>query len=75
MARQATEYVSRTTLFKGKGIEISSIFDWYKEDFGGPEGVRAFIAAHVAPEQRAFVEDSANKIGFFNYDWTTNARD
>jgi hypothetical protein len=75
MARQATEYVSRTTLFKGKGIEISSIFDWYKEDFGGPEGVRAFIAAHVAPEQRAFVEESANKIGFFNYDWTTNARD
>jgi hypothetical protein len=77
MARQATEYVSRTTLFpKGKkALEISSIFDWYKEDFGGPEGVRAFIAAHVAPEQRAFVEDSANKIGFFNYDWTTNTRD
>jgi hypothetical protein len=75
MARQATEYVTRTTLFKGKGIEISSIFDWYKEDFGGPEGVRTFIAAHVAPEQRAFVADSANKIGFFNYDWNTNARD
>ena len=77
MARQATEYVSRTTLFpkNKKALEISSIFDWYKDDFGGPEGVRAFIAAHVAPEQRAFVEDSANKIGFFNYDWTTNARD
>ena len=76
LARQATEYVSRTTLFKGKkSFEISSIFDWYKEDFGGPEGVRAFIAAHVAPEQRAFVEDSANKIGFFDYDWKTNARD
>jgi hypothetical protein len=76
MARQATEYVTRTTLFKGKqGLEISSIFDWYKEDFGGPEGVRTFIAAHVAPEQRAFVADSANKIGFFNYDWNTNARD
>lgn len=76
LERQATEYVTRTTLFKGKkGLEISSIFDWYKEDFGGPEGVRAFIAAHVAPEQRALVADSANKIGFFNYDWKTNARD
>lgn len=76
MARQATEYVTRTTLFKGKkGLEISSIFDWYKDDFGGPEGVRTFIAAHVAPEQRAFVADSANKIGFFEYDWKTNARD
>ena len=76
LERQATEYVTRTTLFKGKkGLEISSIFDWYKEDFGGPEGVRAFIAAHVAPEQRDFVSDSANKIGFFNYDWNTNARD
>ena len=75
--RQATEYVSRTTRFpKGKkALEISSIFDWYKDDFGGPEGVRAFIASHVAPEQRAFVADSANKIGFFDYDWNTNARD
>jgi len=76
LERQATEYVTRTTLFKGKkGLEISSIFDWYKDDFGGPEGVRAFIAAHVAPEQRDFVSDSANKVGFFNYDWNTNARD
>lgn len=76
LERQATEYVSRTTLFKAKkGLEISSIFDWYKDDFGGPEGVRAFIASHVAPEQRAFVADSANKIGFFTYDWNTNARD
>ncbi len=76
LERQATEYVTRTTLFKSKkGLEISSIFDWYKDDFGGPEGVRAFIASHVAPEQRAFVEDSANKIGFFTYDWNTNARD
>lgn len=77
LQRQATEYVSRTTRFpKGKkALEISSIFDWYKDDFGGPEGVRAFIAAHVAPEQRAFVADSANKMGFFNYDWNTNARD
>ena len=75
--RQATEYVSRTTRFpKGKkALEISSIFDWYKDDFGGPEGVRTFIASHVAPEQRAFVADSANKIGFFDYDWNTNARD
>lgn len=76
LARQATEYVTRTTLFKGKkGIEISSIFDWYKDDFGGAEGVRAFIAAHVAPEQRELVANPATKIGFFNYDWKTNARD
>jgi hypothetical protein len=76
LERQATEYVTRTTLFKGKkGLEISSIFDWYKEDFGGPEGVRTFIAAHVAPEQRAFVANAATKIGFFSYDWNTNARD
>ena len=76
LARQATEYVTRTTLFKGKkGIEISSIFDWYKDDFGGTEGVRTFIAAHVAPEQRELVANPATKIGFFNYDWKTNARD
>ena len=76
LERQATEYVSRTTLFKGKkGIEISSIFDWYKDDFGGPEGVRAFIASHVAPDQRDVVANAATKIGFFTYDWNTNARD
>lgn len=76
LERQATEYVSRTTVFKAKkGIEISSIFDWYKDDFGGAEGVRAFIAAHVAPEQRELVANPATKIGFFNYDWKTNARD
>lgn len=77
LERQATEYVGRTTRFpKGKkALEISSIFDWYKDDFGGADGVRTFIAAHVAPEQRDFVADKANKIGFFEYDWNTNARD
>lgn len=74
--RQATEYVTRTTNFpKGKkSFEISSIFDWYKDDFGGADGVRAFIAAHVTAERRDFVSDKANKVGFFTYDWATNAR-
>lgn len=77
LERQATEYVTRTTVFpKGKkSFEISSIFDWYKDDFGGADGVRAFIASHVAADRRDFVSDKANKVAFFNYDWATNARD
>lgn len=77
LERQATEYVSRTSRFPNgkKAVEISSIFDWFKDDFGGADGVRAFVVAHLPAERRDLVADKATKIGFFEYDWNTNARD
>ncbi|HEX8311511.1 MAG TPA: DUF547 domain-containing protein [Chthoniobacteraceae bacterium] len=50
-----------------KGAELSAIFDWYKEDFGGAGGVLKFINKYRSTP----VPDDA-RISFQNYDWRLN---
>lgn len=50
--------------FDEKTGNISQIFDWYAADFGGPEGVRAFIQKYRKPPA---------KLAFMNYDWSLNS--
>ncbi len=44
--------------------KISQIFEWYASDFGGPDGVRAFIKTYRKPP---------TKLAYLPYDWTLNA--
>lgn len=49
----------------GTTLKLSKIFDWYAKDFGGPAGVRTFVAARLdgaLPEQ----------LDFLDYNWTLN---
>jgi len=47
----------------GSAIVLSALLLWYIGDFGGPPGLRRFLAAHE-------VEDWNRPIRFKSYDWT-----
>jgi hypothetical protein len=51
----------------GSTLELSKIFDWYNEDFGGPKGTLAFINKH-----RATPLPSGAKVVYQNYNWNLN---
>lgn len=76
LAAQTSSFVQRTTVIdrEGGSIQVSQIFDWFSGDFEAGGGVRAFLVANLEGEDAAFVAEEATTIGFFDYDWTTNAR-
>lgn len=48
-------------------LRLSRIFDWYGQDFGGPEALRDYVG-------RALGRDfSGWRVEFLDYDWTLNA--
>ena len=63
-----------------KKVELSSIFDWFGEDFGtkagGKEGERALLAwleKYGKPEWKQFLASfDPDDIDFLDYDWTLN---
>lgn len=61
----------------GRSVEFSPILLWYQDDFGGPEGVRDFIASYVRePEKRDFLLSyPAALICFKYYNWNLNIQD
>jgi len=76
LARQAQAYVRATTRID-RGADrarVSQIFEWFAEDFGGADGVRSFLAAHLPDEDAAFVREASTEIAHFEYDWALNSR-
>lgn len=66
---QSKQFVNSSNgvrLEKGSA-ELSSIFDWYKEDFGGPSGALAFVNKH-----RSSPIPPNTKVAFQSYDWRLN---
>ncbi len=55
------------------GVALSKIFDWYKADFGGPEGVVKFVRKHL-PKAQAAKMGGSPKVSFIDYNWTLNQR-
>lgn len=54
---------------------LSSLFDWYEEDFEQAGGsVEAFIVDHLDPTRAARFED-ARRTRFIDYDWELNSPD
>ena len=62
-------------------LRVSSIFDWYAEDFErgwrGIDSVREFLAAHAVrladgPEHRARIRAGRTDLGYLAYDWALN---
>ncbi|WP_409433289.1 DUF547 domain-containing protein [Litorimonas sp. RW-G-Af-16] len=57
----------------GGKLTISSIYDWFQEDFGGSkDGVIAHIREHADAELAGIIDDGA-KISGYDYDWKLNA--
>ena len=55
-----------------KGLKVSSIYKWFKADFGGS---KASVISHLreyADEDLAFAIDQGAKIVGYDYDWALN---
>jgi hypothetical protein len=55
----------------GEDLQLSKIFQWYAEDFGGRAGTLRFVRSRLAPERRRKLS-SVPEITFFEYDWSVN---
>ncbi len=53
-------------------LRLNKVLDWYGDDFGGPEGLKAFLAPYLPEGQRSVVLLSTTRIAYFDYDWTLN---
>ncbi len=51
-----------------KSWQLSKIFQWYADDFGGESGVRELLRRHAATP---WPEDA--KLSYLEYDWSLNA--
>lgn len=58
-----------------KALRVSKIFEWYKDDFGGKEGLLAFLIKYrFDPEEKDFLNKAAAelRIVYNYYDWSLN---
>jgi len=63
------------TFFQEARLHVSSIFDWYAEDFGGPQGVWEFIRRHAGPDlARQMDAATSRKLAYTDYDWSLNGQ-
>lgn len=53
-------------------IRVNTVLDWFKEDFGGVEGIRSFLARYTSGAEKEALEDPDTDIEFAEYDWTLN---
>jgi len=69
----AAAYINspRGVIITSKGLKVSSIFKWFKEDFGGTEGVLKHIREHADADLAAAIDGGA-KITDYGYDWSLN---
>ena len=56
----------------GRTVRVNTVLDWFKEDFGGVDGIRAFLAGYAEGAARDALVDPAAELEFFDYDWTLN---
>jgi Protein of unknown function, DUF547 len=72
LARDFLKSTRALSLVEGK-LQLSSIFDWYRSDFGGTEKtVLAFIMKYGPPETVNRLANWNGKIEYI-YDWDLNA--
>ena len=53
-------------------VRVNTVLDWFKEDFGGVEGIRSFLARYTSGAEREALEDPDTELEFADYDWTLN---
>ena len=72
--KAATDYINspRGVKITPKGLVVSSIFKWFKEDFGGSKAnVLKHIRQHANPQLAAAIDSGATITGY-DYDWSLN---
>ncbi len=70
----ARDYVNhpRGAVWQDSELRVSSIYDWYQEDFGGTEaGVLGHLLRYARPELAERLRGYAGPIDY-DYDWSLN---
>ena len=62
----------RHFLVEGTTVRLNRVLDWFRDDFGGEEGLRSFFAGYVPENTARVLQDPDTAIDFFEYDWTLN---
>ena len=55
-----------------RAVVVNTVLDWFKEDFGGDEGIRRFLAEYASAADAAALTDPATRLEFAPYDWRLN---
>ena len=73
MDRATRRYLAGSTgaRVSNGGVALSKIFDWYAKDFGGADGVRAFVLKHL-PASATKQAGAKPAVSFLDYNWTLN---
>lgn len=54
-------------------VHLNKVLDWYHEDFGGTDGVMAFLLPYLPSEDAAYLrERGPAAVTYEHYDWTLN---
>lgn len=53
---------------EARTLELSSLFDWFAEDFGGKQAVPAYVGAYTDGKTKGY------SVSFLPYSWELNAR-
>ncbi len=71
--KAAEDYINspRGVQITSKGLKVSSIFKWFKEDFGGKSGLLKHIRQHARPELAQAIDNGAQVVDY-GYDWSLN---
>ena len=62
----------RHFVVEGSTVRLNKVLDWFRDDFGGEQGLRDFFSSYVASDVSAMLADPETDIEFFEYDWTLN---
>lgn len=63
------------TFFRDGTLHVSRLFDWYGDDFGGRQGVWAFIRRYADPELAGRMDAAKERtLAYLPYDWSLNGR-
>lgn len=55
-------------------LYLTSILDWFEEDFGGEQGAIAFAATYAREDDRSWIRANAKAVDveYLDYDWSLN---
>ncbi len=57
---------------KKKRVYLSSIFNWFEEDFESQGGVIAFISQYVSPSEKKNLKKYGKNLKYLDYNWDLN---
>jgi hypothetical protein len=51
---------------------LNKVLDWYRDDFGGREGVVTLLLRYLPPDDTQYIRERSPRVEFLEYDWTLN---